>query len=117
MQRLTKQNIDRSEGLAVRQYNHDDFQEIVKRLAFYEALEENGLLLTLPCSIGTPVYAIDGECEGDPYDCYHSCESCGCHSRFVSEVKFDLDWLSLVGKTVFLIKEEAEEALQRIKGV
>lgn len=88
--------------------------DCIEKLGKYEDAEEQGLLFRLPVTIGTPVYVVESECEGDPYDCYHCCESCGSYNRFVAEVKFDIEWIDVVGKMVFLAKEEAEQALKQM---
>ena len=77
--------------------------EVINKLAEYEDLEEQGLLLRLPCKIGDIVYSVvkDG--------------------LQIFELKFTLDFYarrkSDFGKTVFLTKEEAEQALAEMKGV
>ena len=53
MERLTRRNVDGTVGISeLRPYNYDDFQKITQRLATYEDLEEQGLLLRLPVSDG-----------------------------------------------------------------
>lgn len=95
--------------------------EICERLAHYEDLEEQGLLLKLPCKVGDVVYQIT--------------------RNFVSEFRirkidhYDngnifFDWtlvygiyknvagfhIDEIGKTVFLTKEEAEAKLKEMEG-
>lgn len=77
-----------------------------EKLAYYEDAEENGLLLRLPCPVGTTVYCIEDECE----DIYIE----GSDYRFVGEERFDFWMLEQFGKTVFLTKEEAEQALKQM---
>ena len=64
--------------------------EYLKELKTYKDAEEQGLILRLPCKVGF-------------------------------ELKFSLDFyvrrMSDFGKTVFLTKEEAEQALAEMKGV
>ena len=103
------------------------------KLADYEDAEEQGLILRLPapldgvesfkiadkgiwlkvpCQIGDTVYEIDGiTWKGHDWK-YRSYES-----AFVKETVFRLEMLSEIGKTVFLTKEEAEQALERMKEV
>ena len=76
--------------------------EVEVKLAEYEDLEEQGLLLRLPCPIGTTVYLID-------INDYFVL------NEFIEEVPFKLDMLDYVGKYVFLTKEEAEAELQKLK--
>ena len=101
------------------------------KLAEYEDAEEQGLLLRLPaplddvesfeiadkgiwmkipCRKGDTVYEIDG-ITWKGYDWkYKSYEN-----AFVKETVFRLEMLSEIGKTVFLTKEEAEQALARME--
>ena len=79
-------------------------QAIVDRLAAYEDAEEQGLLVRLPCKVGSTVYRIITRrlyCVGE---------------KDIVDVEFTLDMLDDFGKTVFLTREEAEAALIRLKG-
>ena len=80
------------------------FLDIYKKLADYEDAEEQGLLLRLPCKVGTTVYVIEEEWEEiyEPSSKYY----------FVRPEKFDVSMLEIFGKDVFLTKEEAEQALK-----
>ena len=148
----------------VREYKDysDRLNLMFKKLAYYEDLEEQGLLMKLPCEIGTPVYVIttckdfgkvlDGTLWGEnggfgtatgyycPYELSDSCphedgfEECegGCES-FKNKLAVFEDFIECITvyehetviflincgsvsfedfyKSVFLTKEEAEEAL------
>ena len=107
-------------------------KKIYDKLQAYEEAEEQGLLLRLPaplddvesfeiadkgiwmkipCRQGDTVYEIDGiTWKGHDWK-YRSYES-----AFVKETVFRLEMLSEIGKTVFLTKEEAEQALERMEG-
>ena len=102
------------------EYSKANFEKLLVKLGEYEDAEEQGLLLKLPCKVGDTVYypendinfifpvriskiivmdlelmQFDGcffDCNGDP----------------AIEYEFDNDDF---GKTVFLTKEEAEQAL------
>ncbi len=76
-----------------------------KKLAEYEDLEEQGLLLKLPCKVGDIVYVIVEEFE----EMYDSNSNYYC----IYEEKFHPYMLEDIGKYVFLTKEEAEEALRK----
>lgn len=105
--------------------------EFLKELKEYRDAEEQGLLLRLPCKVGDTVFCIferrtkctENDREFDEYSC-QGCECLECDSRtekYVYEMKaYGLDWivanLSRFGKTVFLTKEEAEAALEKMKG-
>lgn len=90
--------------------------KVLQKLAEYEDLEEKGLLLKLPCKIGTTVYDIhwwDDKTKkvkvgGKTY--YKTVRK-----RKVSKTKFSLYDYEDFGKTVFLTMEEAEQELKRLE--
>ena len=94
------------------------------RLADYEDAEEQGLLLRLPVAEGSVVYTIrdhfDSEYDYDYPLGYaegkYNCEEGLCcnheHKKYsISEARFHHRMLEKIGKTVFLKREEAEQAL------
>ncbi len=99
----------------------------VDKLEEYEDLEEQGLLLKLPCRVGDTVYAYCSEFGILPYtvDCIvfdkkitYQCSSYSepigdCPSEYLDEIEPDI---SDFGKTVFLTQAEAEEALKGMEG-
>lgn len=99
--------------------------EVIDKLAEYEDLEEQGLLLKLPCAIGSTVYVVDYiyECRFD-YDCKLSFDAYKCEEDIrceheckkyrTRETKFNHMMLDKIGETVFLTKEEAEQALKQM---
>lgn len=96
--------------------SRDDIRNVLRKLADYEDAEEQGLLLRLPCPIGTKVYTIDYECEGDYYNCHHCCDICAWNVADVYVRIFDTWMCDDFGKIVFLTKEEAEQKLAEIRG-
>ena len=126
MERLTVRSFDGSAHAT-----RVGYYDIIEKLASYEDAEEQGLLLRLPaplddvesfeiadkgiwmkipCRKGDTVYEIDGiTWKGHDWK-YRSYES-----AFVKETVFRLEMLSEIGKTVFLTKEEAEQALARME--
>ena len=91
---------------------------ILQELKEYRDLEEQGLLLKLPCKVGTTIYSIANNGKIYPVkatrevrivnDMLHIiCESCS-YSDLVS--------YDDIGKTVFLTKSEAEAQLKQLKG-
>lgn len=87
-----------------------------KKLAEYEDLEEQGLLLRLPCKVGTSVYMVAQDCGGDTLDCMRGdCEGCPYLYSFVEENTFEVYMCDEVGKTVFLTQEEAEQKLKEME--
>ena len=82
-----------------------------KKLAEYEQLEEQGLLVRLPCPIGTTVWDIYGT---------------GIRKNVVSGIEYGKDgrwflwanedeWLGELNVVVFLTREEAEKKLEEMK--
>ena len=92
--------------------------EAVEKLAEYENAEEQGLLLRLPCKIGRKVFYVQKclapsckECKG-----FLRVDNCYCQYKArIFEQKFDYRHLKAFGKSVFLTKEEAEQALARME--
>lgn len=113
MERLTYKTI---KGEAMGNSSVADIGDILGKLAEYEDLEEQGLLLRLPCKVGTSVYMVSQDCGGDKLDCMRGdCEGCPCLYSFVEENKFEAYMLEDIGKTVFLTKEEAEQKLKEME--
>ena len=73
-------------------------------------IADKGIWMKIPCRKGDTVYEIDG-ITWKGYDWkYKSYEN-----AFVKETVFRLEMLSEIGKTVFLTKEEAVQALVRME--
>jgi hypothetical protein len=88
-----------------------------KKLAEYEQLEEQGLLVRLPCKVGDTVYKITRFCSGGIRDCGYSyeCSECPEYKPFIEYIEFKITILKDIGKTVFLTREEAERKLEEMK--
>ena len=92
--------------------------ELKNALGKYEDLEEQGLLLRLPCKVGDTVFKLKkhnycpvGICRKDI-----SCSECRANTPFgIAEGKFMLKELKEIGKTVFLTQEEAEQKLKEME--
>lgn len=78
--------------------NKCGFCKALDKLAEYEDLEEQGLLIKLPCKVGDDVYLIHNICNGK--------------WTKIEKVKFGISLYNYFGKTVFLTREEAEKALK-----
>lgn len=97
-----------------------------KELKSYKDLEEQGLLVRLPVSIGTKVYII-----ASTFDCIYNYDNCGAtqkwkceeniqceyerKSYYVKEIEFTSILKDSIGKSVFLTREEAEKKLEDMK--
>ena len=94
--------------------------KLYKYLAEYEDLEEQGLLLKLPCKVGDTVYSITRDFISEynirNFICYDNGNiffDWKCVKGIYLNIKgFHIDD---IGKTVFLTKEEAEKALERLE--
>ena len=104
--------------------------KLYRRLAEYEDLEEQGLLLKLPCKIGSIVYVVGTKClkgEEPIGGCGKNiCDGCILNETYtVFETDADTHLMKLLlfehnenfifNKTVFLTREEAEKALERLE--
>lgn len=87
----------------------------IRKAKEYEDLEEQGRLLKLPCAVGDIVYVINNKnntvSEEKVYDIQYRGEKYKKGQRIFMNIGalayFEMDF----GKTVFLTKEEAEQAI------
>lgn len=92
-------------------------ENMIKKLATYEDLEEQGLLVRLPCKIGDDLYCIvNGEVKK------LKVHSFGVPDFEITDIEFKyVDGFKIVrfvgelGKTVFITREEAEKKLKELK--
>ena len=92
--------------------------DLHSRLRAYEDAEEQGLLLRLPCKVREKVFYVQ-KCLAP------SCKKCkgflhvdNCYCQYKSRIfeqEFDYRHLKAFGKSVFLTKEEAEQALAKME--
>lgn len=98
----------------------------IEKLAAYEDLEEQGLLVRLPVATGTNVYVV-----GSFLDCIYDYEHCEATQKwkceeyvqceyekkkyYVKEIKFTSIMKNSIGKSIFLTREEAEKKLEEMK--
>lgn len=106
--------------------NCETIKNMIKKLADYEDLEEQGLLVRLPVSIGTKVYMI-----ASMFDCVYNYDNCKAtqkwkceeniqceyerKSYYVKEIEFISIMKNSIGKSVFLTREEAEKKLEEMQ--
>lgn len=103
-------------------------EKALEKLATYEDLEEQGLLVRLPDDLNRVLYQVNyrwtqcteygeenNKCE--IYDC-----KCECDSKkeyYIAEVGFQYisagNYYDRLGKTIFLTREEAEKKLEEMK--
>lgn len=107
---------------------NDDIRAVLKKLAYYEDSEEQGLLVRLPDDLNRVLYKINyrwTECteygeqnnKCEIYDC-----KCECDSRkeyYIAEVGLQYitikGYYNCLGEFVFLTREEAEKKLEEIQ--
>lgn len=108
MKRLTKREGKHTIRIGNEWRRHDVGWD---KLAEYEDLIEQGLLLELPCKIGDIVYFIKPICNSNYCVCDGNCNNC--LDYIVSETKFKLDMIDRLGEFYFITKEEAEAKLKQ----
>ena len=121
MKRLTKKSIARENGYVVDNPTVERCANAIDKLGEYEDAEENGLMLHLPCKVGDLLYEA-GESEIYTYivDEIHVEQD---SKVIVYALEYDADLHRVYqngyeydncdfGKTVFLTREEAEQALE-----
>lgn len=79
----------------------EQYAEWLEELKSYKDLEEQGLLVRLPCKVGAEVYYILGIPNKMP---------CA-----IDKCVFELSDINKIGKTLFLTREEAEKKLEKLK--
>ena len=86
-----------------------------KKLAEYEDLEEQGLLLRLPCKVGDTVYFIyHNEVHHEEVKRFFQCNG-GKNWGIVLWGMYPDLYFDQIGKTVFLTQAEAEQQLKEIE--
>lgn len=80
---------------------HDQLTEWLEELKSYKDLEEQGLLVRLPCKVGTEVYYILGIPNKTPCT--------------IEKCVFKLSDVHKIGESLFLTREEAEKKLEELK--
>ena len=104
MERLTRRN-----GKYI-DYKQIDVEKIIQKLAEYEDLEEQGLLLRLPCKVGDTLWwtTAFGDLCSSKVNCMFI--EHGIDGIVIETLVCDINEKE-IGKTVFLTRTEAEEAL------
>ena len=90
---------------------HEQLAEWLEELKSYKEAEEQGLLVRLPCPIGTTVWDI---CGMDIRENVLSGIECGKDGKQFLWANHD-EWLGELNDLVFLTREEAEKKLEEMK--
>ena len=117
---ITFINPDDAEGLYnlrdIAKHGSDELlYEIANRLAEYEDMEEQGLLVRLPCKIGATVYRFQRYFNDATLKSEIKIKPCVVESvstKCIITTDHMVMLFSNFGKTVFLTREEAEKALK-----
>jgi hypothetical protein len=103
-------------------------QQVFKKLADYEDLEEQGLLVRLPADKNAEIYLISSRwticskcgsrfdeynCNGCEYEC-DSKKEYYVYSIYLSSIDVNT-YVDRFGKTIFLTREEAEKKMEEMK--
>ena len=131
MERLTKTYSDGTHGandnLPCGENSYTYKGLLLEALGKYEDLEEQGLLLRLPCKVGSTVYLIRSRyTECSKYketwnDCYGCEDECDSHKEYYIHINHSVsnEWIvrnmNDFGKTVFLTQAEAEQKLKEME--
>ena len=115
---ITNSEKDFADWIGRVKYQAKRCDELFKELKHYKDLEEQGLLLKLPCKVGDIVYALRYG-EDEPFIIVET--------EIIEIRQNENGWFFILlisspayhfedfGKTVFLTQAEAEEALKRMK--
>lgn len=89
-----------------------------EKLKHYEDLEEQGLLIKLPCKVGDVIYCFDGKGRIGERICKELLVDEDCKMVWAEGKEFAC-WIRFerFGKIAFLTKEEAEANLKEYQGV
>ena len=110
-----QEDLPEDEGMTIRQMAEDErwkaLDQIAEKLANLEQMEELGLLVRLPCPIGTTVWDICGMDSRENVVSGIECSKDGKWFLWANEGK----WLGELNNLVFLTREEAEKKLEELK--
>lgn len=128
MERLTKTYSDGTHGasdsLPCGENSYDYKNLLIEKLGKYEDLEEQDILVKLPCKVGDVVYFVhhDRVISSEVLSVKYHAEAEN-HGVFIRErLTIDVEGFSAeidfgnIGKTVFLTEPEARAKLKRIEG-
>lgn len=111
-------------------YSNIDLGAAVDKLGYYEDLEEQGKLIEAPCKVNDIIWVVGSKCLSNLYkrecDSFIETNLCPCHlddeyivfprvvkEHLLMDLIFKTNANFIIGKNVFLTKEEAEKALEK----
>lgn len=92
-------------------------KDVFCKLAKYEDAEDDGLLLRLPCKVGTHIYIINRHWIDEGHICgLAECDDvdCACFKVYEDPDTYTMVAFNEFGQTWFLTEEEAEQALKQM---
>ena len=99
--------------------NCKTIDDVIDKLAQYETLEEQGLLLRLPCKVGDTVYAVTRDFISEYTICSIEVYNEGLFFNWKCEKGMYINIRGFtnyqIGKDVFLTQEEAEAKLKELR--
>lgn len=104
IEQLENKPMDINHAIMNPYWEHRQVKTWLEELKAYKDLEEQGLLLRLPCKVGEQFWELN-IVNGEPY----------IYPRFSHSFSHCTYVLERLGKTAFLTKEEAEQALAKMK--
>ena len=140
MERLTQKENDKlimvkqDNGEYIPAYQDEDNFKAIKKLADYEDLEDQGLLVRLPCKVGDTVWVVTSPINVFDYDKYDGDAEYEVYESFLSSVSYYASGEQFriyakvtnsfiaayfrecdFGKSIFFTREEAEKKLEELK--
>lgn len=140
MERLTQRENDKlimvkqDNGEYIPAYWDEDNFKAIKKFADYEDLEEQGLLVRLPCKVGDTVWVVTSPINVFDYDKYDGDAEYEVYESFLSSVSYYASGEQFriyakvtnsfiaayfrecdFGKSIFFTREEAEKKLEELR--
>ena len=122
MERLTEREpywLGEEFWISAKEPGEEEIDKVYEKLKYYEDLEEQGKLLKLPCKVGDEIF-IPIDFQGKVHHgVIIGVEYSKIRKSFVAVVRTDDDFLCYekfedFGKTAFLNRNQAEEALKKM---
>lgn len=134
MERLTERMENAPDGESNVWVKNHDYIKASEKLAEYEDLEEQGLLVRLPCKVGDTVWVVTSPINVFDYDKYDGDAEYEVYESFLSSVSYYASGEQFriyakvtnsfiaayfrecdFGKSIFFTREEAEKKLEELK--